>query len=111
MISTTSMTLWVSSMALLLSIGALSVAVLSLLRYRSTSSAKLSARLTETESMLEEHSAQVKNLRSAQNMRAHRARQQSNGFSADPPSTVIDPKEEQRREGDRLIAQRALGRI
>jgi hypothetical protein len=44
-------------------------------------------------------------------MAAHRARQSSSEFSEGQPSTVIDPKLEERREGDRLLAARSLGRI
>ena len=111
MSSTTFTLLLVSNTALLLSIGACIVAVLSWLRYRSTSSARLSARLSEIESTLEALSAALKNVRAARNMAAHRARQSSSEFSEGQPSTVIDPKLEERREGDRLLAARSLGRI
>lgn len=85
----TSMTLWASSTALLLSIGALCVALLSWRRSRSTSSAALSHRLSEQEATVESLSAQLRQLRSRLNMQAYRQRQRAE----EPPETTepIDP--------------------
>lgn len=71
--------------ALLLSIGACAVAVLSLRRYRLTSSARLSERLTVIESICEALSAEQKAIRMARNMAAHRARKQSETPSSENP--------------------------
>jgi hypothetical protein len=76
--------IWLASgMALLLSIGACIVTARLSLLYRSTSSEKLSARLTETEIMVEELAQQVRNLRAARNMAAHRAKK-----AEAPPETT-----------------------
>lgn len=81
-----SIALWVSGMALLLSIGACAVTALLLLRYPSTSSGKLSARLTEIETLLETLSLSVRNLKSRLNMQDRRAR----AASEDLPLTEAD---------------------
>ena len=82
----TSMTLLASVTALLLSIGACVVAALSLHLYRSTSSARLSARLTALESMCEALSAECKAIRMARNMAAHRARKSAEETSTANPA-------------------------
>jgi hypothetical protein len=84
----TSIALWVSGMALLLSIGACVATALLLLRYPSTSAGKLSARLMEIEQLLETLSLAVRNLKSRLNMQDRRARE----ASVDQPSTETDPE-------------------
>lgn len=88
MISATSMLSLASSTALLLSIGALSAAVLSLRRYRSTSAAKLSQRLTDLEETVESLSLQLRNLRSRANMQALRERRASHTTDSTPTTTT-----------------------
>jgi uncharacterized protein (DUF1684 family) len=99
--------LLVSVTALVLSIGALLVAFHSLRRYHLSSAFKLSVRLTETESMIEALSGQLRNVRAARNMQAHRERQtqaSSSSPSAAPPLTETDDADAQRREMNLLVA-------
>jgi len=77
------MTLLASGMALLLSTGALLVTALLWRRYRSTSAAKQSAQLMELTENVETLTVQLRNLRSAANMRAYRARKESGECSPD----------------------------
>lgn len=78
-------------MALLLSIGACIATGRLWLRYRSSSSEKLSARLTETEIMVEELAQQVRNLRAARNMAAHRAKK------AEAPQETMEATDQRER--------------
>jgi len=64
-------------MALALSIGACTVTALLLLRFRSTSAAKQSERLTELENSLDTLAGAMKNIRARLNMQSYRERKAS----------------------------------
>lgn len=81
----TFMTLLASGTALLLSTGALLVAVHSWRRYRSSSSAKLSEQLTDLTASLESQSVELRLIRARLNQRAYRERQRQ---EAPPESTA-----------------------
>lgn len=100
-------TLWVSSTGLALSIGASFVALRSLRRFQLSSAGRLSERLTELESTVEALSGQIRNIRSARNMAAHRARksQPEADAAAGAPETVDDDaRERERAEMNNLVA-------
>lgn len=97
---TTVLTLWASATALLLSIGAFVVAVLSWRLSRSRSSAVLSARVSELESANEAHIARLKGLNSRLSMILLRERRRE---STEPTETAApDPEAEQQAQRDRL---------
>jgi len=96
--------LWlVSGLALLLSIFAVLAACLSWVQSRSSSSGKLSQRLSEAESLIEMLSADFKNMRAARNMQARREQvksRESSGLTA----AESDDGDATRRELNRRLA-------
>lgn len=103
----TSIALWASVMALLLSTGALLVAVHSWRLSRSTSAVKLSARLGDIESTIEELSLALRNVRSRMNMAQTRARRHESMEPTDTAPAVNgeDPAEVRARLNAQLAAR------
>lgn len=100
-----SVLLSVSGLALLFSIGALLATALLWDRFRNSSAERLSARLSEVESLTETLSADFRNLRAARNMAAHRARNRSPESSAPAENGAErDEAAEKRAELNRRLA-------
>ena len=106
-----SMTLLASVMALVLSIGASSVAVLSWRLSNLSSASKQSARLTELELTIEALTTQLRNIRSRLNMQKFREKTPSTSeIEADPaPAQNGDDAAATRARLNDIIAQRAKG--
>lgn len=104
-------TMWlVSSTALLSSIGAWFAVRHLWRRSRSTSSERLSGRLTEIESQIEALTSQVKNLRSARNMAAYRERKAAREPELSTEQDEIDGQESPEQTRARLNEELALGK-